>query len=90
MNYNILDSIITKAKESCMPEKHICFNKYKHKRSHWITQGILKSIEHRDRLYKQLKTTNPDSSEYTDQKVNLKTFNNIFNSVQFLTNLKMI
>ena len=44
-----------------MPTKLVKFNKYKHKKSMWITQGILRSIQYRDKLYKQLKFTYPNS-----------------------------
>ena len=51
------------------------FNKYKHKKSTWITQGLLASIQHRDELYKQIKLTNPDSPEYEMLLINLRTYN---------------
>ena len=51
------------------------FNKYKHKKSTWITQGLLASIRHRDKLYKQIKLTNPDSPEHEMLLINLKTYN---------------
>ena len=38
-----------------MPCKLIKFNKHKHKKSKWITQGLLKSIRSRDKLYARLK-----------------------------------
>ena len=51
------------------------FNKYKHKNSTWITQGLLASVRHRDKLYKQTKLTNPDSPEHEMLLINLKTYN---------------
>ena len=51
------------------------FNKYKHKKSSWITQGLLKSIRYRDQLYKKLKLTNPNSPNYDTIKNILKTYN---------------
>ena len=53
------------------------FNKYKHKKSTWITQGLVTSIRYRDTLYEQLKLTNPESSQYAILLVNLKTYNSI-------------
>ncbi len=64
INYNILHSIIQNAKNTHMPEKVVKFNKYKHKRSKWITQGI-KFIHFRDNLYNNLKMTDPIASDYT-------------------------
>ena len=57
--------IITKTYDKLFPEKHVKFNKYKHKRSNWITSCILKSIEFRYKLYKRLKMCSPDNGEYS-------------------------
>ena len=53
-DYEKLEKIVTKTYDKHFPEKRVKFNKYKHKRSNWITSGILKSIEFRDKLYKRL------------------------------------
>ncbi len=55
-----------------MPCKIIKFNKYKYKKSKWITAGIIKSIQYRDNLYKTNKMTDNDSELYATQKINLK------------------
>ena len=55
VNYNIIHQEIMRAKDEHMPIKITKFNKYKHKHSTWITQGLLKSIKHRGSFYKQLK-----------------------------------
>ncbi len=60
-----------------MPTKFVKYNKYKHKRSKWITSGIIKSIQYRVNLYKKLKTTNPNSIQFAIHKTNLDTYNNI-------------
>ena len=60
-----------------MPSKWVKFNKYKHKKSSWITQGLLKSIKYRDILYKRLKLTAPNSANYDTININLKTYNGI-------------
>ena len=57
--------------------KLVKFNKYKHKKSSWITQGLLKSIKYRDKLYKRLKLTDPTSANYDTININLKTYNGI-------------
>ncbi len=77
INYNTLHNIFQNAKNTHMPEKVIKFDKYKHKRSKWITQGIIKSIHFRDNLYKNHKMTDPISPDYTIMQINLKTYNNI-------------
>ncbi len=56
------------AKETHMPSKTIKFNKRKHKKSKWITFGIIKSISYRDDMYKKLKMTDPESEQYIGQK----------------------
>ncbi len=60
-----------------MPEKVVKFNKYKHKKSKWISQGIINSIHFRNNLYKKLKMIDPISPDYTIMQINLKTYNNI-------------
>ena len=60
-NYNILMDLLENANVKHMPYKLVTFNKYKHKNSLWITNGILKSIKYRDNLHKQIKLTNPTS-----------------------------
>ena len=76
-NYEILENILCDARERFLPEKTVKFNKYKHKRSPWITLGILRSIKFRDNLYKKLKSTPFDSLEYINTKQNLKVYNQI-------------
>ena len=75
ITYEIIHDEIARAKNKCMPSKIVKFNKYKHKKSSWITQGLLKSIRYRDKLYKKLKLTNPNSPNYDTIKTNLKTYN---------------
>ena len=52
INYNILENILRNAVNKYIPLKKVKFNKYKHKRTRWITFGILKSIKFRDNLFK--------------------------------------
>ena len=42
-DYEKFEKIITKTYDKPFPEKRVKFNRYKHKRSNWITSGILKS-----------------------------------------------
>ncbi len=60
-----------------MPSKTIKFNKRKHKKSKWITFGIIKSISYRDDLYKKSKMTDLESAQYAGLKNNLEVYNNI-------------
>ena len=76
-NYDIILDEITKSQIKFITRKLVKYNKYKHKKSTWITQGLLKSIKYRDKLYKQTLLTNPDLPEYHMLKINLKTYNGI-------------
>ena len=76
-NYTTLCNEILRSKNKHMPSKWVKFNKYKHKKSSWVTQGLLKSIKYRDKLYKRLKLTDPNSANYDTININLKTYNGI-------------
>ena len=76
-NYTTLCNEILRSKNKHMPSKWVKFNKYKHKKSSWITQGFLKSIKYVDKLYKRLKLTDPNSANYDTININLKTYNGI-------------
>ena len=76
-NFTTLCNEILRSKNKHMPSKWVKFNKYKHKMSSWITQGLLKSNKFRDNLYKRLKLTNPNSTNYNTININLKTYNGI-------------
>ena len=75
--YNIIHQVIQSAKAKHMPSKLDKFSKYKHKKSKWITNGIIKSIRYRDDLYKKLKMTDPNTLDYKNLKINLRTYTNI-------------
>lgn len=76
-NYKVIARTITQLCNRHLPIRKVKFNKYKHKVTPWITFGIIKSIKYRDKLYKSLKALHPDSIEYSNQKINLKTYNSI-------------
>ena len=69
--------MIETARKKHMMGKFVKFNKYKHKKSKWITYGILKSIRFSDKLYNKLKLTNPVLREYEILYTNLQTYNKI-------------
>ena len=76
-NYNKLQSIIKEQISTHLPFKTVKFDKHKHKLRPWITQGIIRSIKKRDKLYKRLKSIDPNSNEYDQLKINVHTYNNI-------------
>ena len=69
------EKIVSSYFDKHFPEKTIKVNKYRHKLSKWITSGIIKSIEFRDKLYKRLKTCGHNNPEYERLKHNLKVYN---------------
>ena len=46
-----LINCITEQMKNCFPERKVKFNKYRHKIAPWMTNGILQSMRHRDKLY---------------------------------------
>ena len=64
-------------REKHIPRVKVCYQKKKHKRSKWLTNGILNSINTKDRLYKILKQTNTDDVElFNRRKEEFKLFRN--------------
>ena len=58
---NKLDEIVTKH----FPLKFVKFNKYKHKKSKWMTHDLLMKMNERDKLYVEFNKTQPDTNSYT-------------------------
>ena len=80
INYDIIQIILKSATKQHMAPKIVKVNKRRHKKSQWITQGIVKSISYRDKLYKQYRTT-PTNTDTCDRiKINLNTYNKILKS----------
>ena len=79
INYNILEKTLDSSLNKIMPHKSIKFNKYKHKKSNWITAGIIRSIKFKDKLYKLTKILHNESSEYVTAKNNLRVYKSILN-----------
>ena len=73
--YDIFERIALSAYEKHFPNKRVKVNKLKHKLSPWITTGLIKSIEFRDKLYKRLKSCPQDSPEHKRMEYNSKTYN---------------
>ena len=76
-SYNLLNTIINKALITHLPMKNVKFNKHKHKKSNWITAGIIQSIRQRDKLYSEFKSLNVSHQQYALKRDNLKNFNRI-------------
>ena len=78
-NYKGLVKSIGDAQKKQIDSKRFKFNKYRHKKCKWITFGLLKSIEFRDNLDRELKKTPIDRDDYRNKKINLRTYNRIIN-----------
>ena len=78
-NYKRLVKSIGDAQKKQIDSKRFKYNKYRHKKCKWITFGLLKSIEFRDNLYRELKKTPIDKDDYRNKKINLRTYNRIIN-----------
>jgi hypothetical protein len=84
-NYNILHDTIEVAKNKYLFSKKTKFNKHKHKKTKWITKGLIKSIHYRDNLYKTLKCKDTDSPEYAALNTYFKDYNrSIKKCIRFL------
>ena len=70
-------NIISHYIDKHFPTKYVRFNKYKHRKSNWITSAILKSISCKDKLYIKLKSLPHDSPHYETSLINFKTYNKI-------------
>ena len=63
--------------DNCMSPNKVKFNKNKHAKCDWITQGIIQSIQLRDNLYPKMKQAPSNIPSYLALKTNLKTYNKI-------------
>ena len=76
-NFNLFMQTFSTLKEKYLPKRRVIFNKRKHSKKPWLTQGLLNSINAKDKLYKRLLQTPTDSPDYQQLKTNVKTYKNI-------------
>ena len=50
-NYDTFINLVKYAKNKHIPKKQVKYRKKKHKKSKWMTTGILNSINRKDRMY---------------------------------------
>ena len=67
-NYELFAQLIKSAREKHIPRVKVRYQKKKHKRSKWLTNGILNSINTKDRLYKTLMQTDTDDVELFNRR----------------------
>lgn len=81
LSYSSFKNKVVSLQEKHFPVKTVRFNKYKHKLHNWTTDGILNSIKHRDKLYKQKNSTTKGTVLYLERKNTLQAYNNILNKL---------
>ena len=81
LTYDIIEHDILEAKEKQLPSKRVRFNKYKHKKKNWITNGILKSIKHRDKLYRKFKSCKVSHALYETHRSNYTQYNKFLSKI---------
>ena len=71
------------AKDKHLPMKSVRYQKRKHKKSKWMTTGILNSINTKDGLYKTLLKIGTNNDDYRVAKANFKRYRDILrNSIK--------
>ena len=63
-NYEIFITHFQLAKDKHLPMKSVRYQKRKHKKSKWMTTGILNSINTKEGLYKTLPKTGTNNDDY--------------------------
>ncbi len=70
-NYEIFEQCIVSSKEKHMYKKTIRFDKTKHKVNTWMTDQLLKEINHKNTLYKNFIQTPEHHDEYKQRELEL-------------------
>ena len=76
-NFELFMNRFTTLKQQCILKKTVRYNKKVHKDNPWITNGILKSINSKDKLYKALIKTPKEYPNYAVLQTNFKTYRKI-------------
>ena len=74
---NFFMNRFTALKQQCIHKKTVRYNEKVYKDNPWITNGILKSINLKDKLYKALIKAPKESPNYAVLQTNFKTYRKI-------------
>ena len=74
VNYDLFEYMLTRLHNTHFPTKTVRHNKYKHKKSTWITAGIIRSIKRKHKLYRKLKQTPRNIPAYQTIADNLRVY----------------
>ena len=77
LNFDLFMKYFMNLKQECFQRKLVRLDKKKHRINPWLTSGILKSINFKDKLYKTLMQTSKDSTDYPVLLSNFKVYKNI-------------
>ena len=82
-SYSNLNKLLNHLVHKNFSVRYVKFKKDKHRKSNWITRGILKSIAYRDKLYIKLKSLPSAGLAYERHRTQLNTYNRILkNSIR--------
>ena len=76
-NYDTFIEIVVSAKAKHLPTRRVKFNRRKHRIQMWVTKGIIKSINTKDKMYKKLVQSRCDSDLYETLKAHFNKYRNI-------------
>ena len=76
-NYDIIEACLLETYKESFPMKNVKFNKYKHKKSPWITTGILISTKFRDKLCKELRGCKIGTYNYDEAQKKFREYKRI-------------
>ena len=76
-NYELFESIVVDTKSKYLAPKTVRFKKYKHRLSPWITDGILRSIKYRDKLFREVRCIPNGTDLHSSLSVNLSSYQTI-------------
>ena len=81
-NYDTFIKLLSSAKNKHLPKRIVRFNKKKHKKAKWLTNGILKSINTKDKMYNKLiKLDNLDEAMYANLKAEFNDYKKYYVAV---------
>ena len=73
-NYDKFIEIVLSAKANHLPTLKKKFNRRKHRIQKWVTKGIIKSINTKDKMYKKLVQSQCDNELYEVLKARFNTY----------------
>ena len=75
-NYAMLEAAITESMNAHLEKKIVKFNRKKHKKDPWMTYGILKSVNHKNKLSKNLMKINKNLPLFGNKKQEFNVYKN--------------